>query len=622
MRGRESGALVFVVSLVALAGACGDNTPARHGTGPDGGPNPDTRADVDAGDDGDAALAAGDALAEMTTDLPGENDANRDEAETQLDGGDASDASDTSDAGDASNGRDTSDVGDASDGRDASDGGDASDGSGASDGGDASDGGGASDGGDASDSGGLTPSPSCVIARPSVGPSHPALNGVLATLGGDRTSADGAPYAVTFAVTTDISDGNAVELAIDDGAAPTIVTTFSAQAIGGKAVFTNVALVSGLVYDVVARCTGDDGRTNHSEMRPFPVDAIAPELAVSKPHAGEAIPPTGLTNGAFPVCASTTSGDAVALEAALGSRRDNLCVSAGGSPDCKPVAVVGTDVCVDVPCSGDAPFDITVTLGDRAGNVQKNILLGVSCFSTLPSVRIVSPASDAPPFADVSKHLLAANQPQGFRDLDATATDAQTNVVACANRAGMLELHVGLDGATLPALGSAVPARAAEPADGCPAGFAFAATFADVTLPESTEATDTSLVLATELFVQLTDLSATKNTSPPVELWVDSIAPVLRITAPVEICGSYHQSSDAFMTSATLTSTGPIVVFTLTNDTSTKTFSSTTFTTLTFPAVSFAQGVTSVVGTAHDAAGNVTGTKPNPCLVTVGPNPP
>jgi hypothetical protein len=590
-RDRGNGARLFVVSLVVLLGACGDNIPARHTGGTDGGTNLDARPDADA-------------PAEMTTDLPEQSDANDgrdDAAETHLDGGDAP----NDDGGDATNDHGTSDDGDAPDGGGASDGGDAA------------------NGGEApSDGGGLTPSPSCVLARPAVGASHPALNGVAAALGGDRTSADGAPYAVTFEVTTDISDGNAVELAIDDVAAPTVVTLFSAQAIGGKAVFTNVALVSGLVYDVVARCTNDGGHANLSERGSFPVDAIAPQLTVSKPHAGEAIPPTGLTNGVFPVCASTTSDDAVAIEPALGSRRDNLCVSAGGSPDCAPVTTTGTDVCIGVVCSGDAPFDVTVTLGDRAGNLQKTTIAGVSCFSTLPSVRVVLPLSDAPPFMDVSKHLLAANQPQGFRDLDAATDGAQTNIVTYANRAGMLELQVGFDGTTLPTVGNAVPVRAAVPADGCPAGFAFAATFSDVTLSESIEATDTSLVTATELAVQLTDISATKNSSPPVDLWVDSIAPVLSITAPVEICGSYHQSSDIFISSATLTSTGPIVVFTLTNATSTKTFSSTTFTTLTFPSVSFAQGVTSVVGTAHDAAGNATGTKPSPCLVTVGPDPP
>ena len=80
-------------------------------------------------------------------------------------------------------------------------------------------------------------------------------------------------------------------------------------------------------------------------------------------------------------------------------------------------------------CPGDAPFDVILTLGDIAGNVQRSVIANVTCYSTLPSVLIVSPTSDAPTFTDPSRHLLAASVPQTFRD-NAAAAGAQTDVVA------------------------------------------------------------------------------------------------------------------------------------------------------------------------------------------------
>ncbi|HSZ81851.1 MAG TPA: hypothetical protein VLA14_06195, partial [Polyangia bacterium] len=354
--------------------------------------------------------------------------------------------------------------------------------------------------------------------------------------------------------------------------------------------------------------------------RTFPADATPPDLVVTAPHAGDAIGPSGLTNGAFPVCGSTTSADAVGLSPALGARDANFCASVGGSPTCAAATTTGADVCVQVPCPGDATFDITVTLTDVNGNATTESIANVSCFSTLPSVNIVAPVSDAPTFSDLSKRLLAADTPQPLHDLSADA-GAQTNVVACSNRAGSVVLLAGLAGDVLGAIGTAAT-RVALPGDGCPTGFSFSATFSSVTLPESAEAADTSLLTATELRADFTDLSNTKNSSPVVDLWVDSIDPALVLTSPPDICGSTHTPNEdgAYVIFATVTATAPNVRIDLTNAMSTQTFSSTTFDmTMEFPFVVFAPGTTFETGSVRDDAGNSAGLTPSPCIVTVGP---
>ncbi len=359
-----------------------------------------------------------------------------------------------------------------------------------------------------------------------------------------------------------------------------------------------------------------------SATKTYPVDTTPPELTVSEPHSGDFIPPSGLTNGTFPVCGGTTSTDAVDLDPALGTRSANGCIGAGGSPTCFAVPSGGAQGCLPVLCPGDAPFDVVVTLGDVAGNVQRKVISNVTCFSTLPSIVIVAPLSDAPTFTNTSKRLLAATASQALRD-NAAAAGAQTDVVACANRAGTIALFTGRQGdATLAAVGGPKVTRVALAADHCPPGVLFAATFAGVTLLESTEAPDTSLVAATELRADLVDQSGAKNSSPLVDLWVDSVAPVLLITAPVDICNSYHQANDFYASTETVTSTAPNVDLTLTNSTSTQNFSSTTFTSLTFPFVVFTQGQSTLAGTARDDAGNTSLLQPNPCVVTVGTAPP
>jgi hypothetical protein len=463
--------------------------------------------------------------------------------------------------------------------------------------------------------------PACHITAPIIGPSHVALNGVPAAQGGDRATADGTPYAVAFEVTTSVPNDQTVELAVSDAATPPTVVIYTAMVTKGKARFPAVPLQTGATYRVAARCLDRDGEVGASDTEEYPVDTTAPDLVVVHPSPGEAIPPSGLTDGAFPVCGHTGSADAVNLPAALGARAANFCADVSGRPNCAAAAATGSDVCVNLPCPGDGAFDVEVTLTDAAGNLQQEIVSGVSCFSTLPMIHIVTPDSDVSPFTDISKRLLASSASQGLRDQAAGTPGAQTNVVACSSRAGTITLFAGLADASLTAVGAGLTTRVAVAADACPSGSSFAVTFPSVTLPESSEDAETKLVAPTELRADIVDVSSAKNSSPIVHLWVDSIAPVLSLTAPADLCGSTHQSAGTFETAETVTSTAPIVELILTTNDFTETFSSATFTNTTFPSVVFVPGETHLAGTARDAAGNTSDLQPAPCVVTVGAAP-
>jgi len=589
----------LVVAACSVAAGCGDNTPGRVGPAlPDAGVRDAGARDVGARDVGARDAGAGadgqgaDAIADARGDQVEASDLAGDIAS-----GDDADARPTGDGVDAHDAAETGD--------------------GAPDGDAAGSGDGAS--GDVANE--TATVVECAITGPDLTVMHPMLNGVPVAQGGDRASAAGDPYQAAFEVTTSVADNQIVELTVDDAASPTQVTTYTASVANGKAEFPGVTLPVDGVYDVAARCLAKDGTVGLSGPQQFPVDTTPPDLTVTEPQGGEFFSPSELTDGTFPVCGSTDSADAAGLDPALGPRSMNACFAAGGSPTCFAVPTTDTSGCLPVLCPGDAPFDVVVTLGDVAGNVTTTTISNVTCFSTLPSIRIVAPLSDTPPFTDLSKHLLDSSAPQAFRD-NAAAPGAQTNVVVCANRAGTIQLFDGHKGdAMLTAAGAPVGTRTALASDGCPTGFLFAVTFAGVTLPDSTEAADTTLVAATELRADLVDLSATKNSSPLVDLWVDSVAPILLITAPADICNSYHQSNDIYTSTETVTSTAPDVDLSLTNNSSTENFDSETFTSLTFPAVVFTQGETFLQGTVRDAAGNVSLLQPNPCTVTVGPGP-
>jgi Fibronectin type III domain len=469
--------------------------------------------------------------------------------------------------------------------------------------------------------------PTCNISQPTISGTHPALNGVLAPAG-DRASQIGSPYQVTFVVTTNAEDGQPVTLAFNNAAPPATVTTLNGTASGGSVTF-GLQLVPDGTYQVIATCKNAAGISGDSGLTNFPVDTTAPDLAVTKPMDGDFLGPTVLdTQGRFSVCGKTTSADAANLPASLGAGVNNLCVSLGGSATCvgtAPVTAVNTEACVLVTCPGGAPFNITVTLKDAAGNPTATTVQGVSCASMLPSVQVITPVSDAPTFTDQSKHILAANAPVGIPDQNPGLAGAQADVVACTDRAGSATLLVGLSGGTLNQLGAAITPVAAVPADNCPAGLGFVARFSGVTLPESIENTNGSIATPTELRVRVVDPvnPVIIGTSVPVDVWVDTNPPVLTLRTPANLCGSFQQSSTTITQDVTLNAENGNVVMQVANGTAVDTLAPSSFASgvATFLAVQFDPGQNDVTATDRDPAGNLTALAPVPCSVTIGSAP-
>ncbi len=206
--------LACALALVVLGMdvGCGDNIAARRAPGPsDGGPH-------------DGATDAAD-----TSPLVDGNDGETDGRVMDL-----ADADDGDSADGPSDGTSSFDGAAGSDGAAAGSDGSAagSDGSGGSAGSDA----GTADApsveasGDAplSDGADGPMVPDCAITSPNLTVMHPMLNGVSTAEGGDRASADNVPYQVTFEVTSSIADNQNVELTIDNLAAPTQTTVYTA----------------------------------------------------------------------------------------------------------------------------------------------------------------------------------------------------------------------------------------------------------------------------------------------------------------------------------------------------------------------------------------------------------
>lgn len=469
--------------------------------------------------------------------------------------------------------------------------------------------------------------PTCTITKPAIDQAtHPALNNIPVANGGDRFSSPGADYQVVFEVTTTVEDGRPVKLDIVNAADAAAVTSITGKAMGGKATFQGVTLRPDGTYKATATCTNTAGIAGVSANTTYLVDTVAPDLTISSPADGRHFNPADLTNGAFSVCVQTTATDAVGLPASLGNGGKNLSAAIGNASPLNPgpVAAVNTDACVSVPCpTGSAPFDVTVQLTDLAGNPTVKKISGVSCSSTLPSVQIISPVGDMAPFSDVSKRLLAAGSTNAFKDLDPNTPGAQANVVACTDRATQnATLYVGQAGGALTALGAPVTLNAAAPTDNCPNGLGFVAKFNNVTLPESAETDAGALVTATELRVDVTDVSLSVGSSPLTDIWVDSIGPALQPLTPSNLCGVLFQSTTDVTTEVRFLSSVSDTTLRVTNgatDTYTNPASlgSNAFS---FPAVVFRVGDNAVSALAAELSGN-SSVLPSPCTVRVGTPP-
>jgi hypothetical protein len=470
--------------------------------------------------------------------------------------------------------------------------------------------------------------PTCNISAPTISGTHPALNGVLAPVG-DRASQIGSPYQVTFTVTTNAEDGQPVTLSFKTTGSAGAATVLNATASGGTATF-GVPLSPDGTYDVSATCKNAAGVTGNTPLTSFPVDTTPPDLTVTSPASGQHLGPTDLdSQGRFKVCGRTSATDAVNLPAALGAAVNNLCVALAGSASCVATAAetaINTDACAMVPCPGGAPFDLSVTLKDAAGNPSTPVVIqGVACASTLPSVQVITPVSDAPAFNDPSKHLLNANAPVGVRDQDANTAGAQTDVVACTDRNGSASLFSGLSGQPMTTPQATVTTVAAVPADNCPSGLGFVARFPGVTLQESIENTNGSLATPTELRVVVTDAvnPASVGTSIPVDVWVDTVPPVLTLATPANLCGSFFQSSTAVTQAVTFNAENGSVILQVANGATTPTYMPSSFASgvATFAAVPFNPGQSDVTATETDPAGNQTTFPSTACSVIVGSAP-
>jgi len=469
----------------------------------------------------------------------------------------------------------------------------------------------------------------CVIAKPVLSATHPKLNGVPVAEGGDRASAPGQDYQVAFEVTTSIEDGQPVSLTVDGKAQAAL-----SLAQGGTAKFAGVTLAPDGDHEVSATCTPKVGSSGASTKLTFPVDTTPPDLSNATPPDGKFIGPTEDSNSAkaglqFAVCAETTATDAVDLPSSLGSGQNNFCVGIGtASPTCaaaKSGAVSGKNGgCVELDCPGGAPFDLVVTLRDEAGNPVQKTLKGVSCASSLPGVQIIEPIDGTG--ADVTTHILAANATQTRKDQDATKAGAQYTVVACSNVAGKATLRAGIAGGTLAAVAgqidiATVPAQAS---DNCPSGLGQVVKFTNADLPDSSMTADgkNQLVQASQIEVDVVDVSVAKGTSPAVKTWIDSTAPTINPWIPSDLCGKLFQSATDVSQNFVLASTNSPVSVTITSTGTPTTYTETGWASgfASFGSVLFKVGINDVVATTTEPSGNK-GALKAPCTATVG-NPP
>jgi len=463
--------------------------------------------------------------------------------------------------------------------------------------------------------------PTCDITKPIITTTHPALNGVPASQGGDRASAAGSPYQVAFEVTTNIEDGRPVSLQVNDS--PQLVT---ALASAGKATFTGVPLSPDGDFSLVATCQAASGKTSHSGVATFTVDTAPPEFSVTAPVAGKHFGPTEDSDATaagqqFQVCASTQSLDALNLPDNLGAAQNNFCVGMGtATPLCVPVTGDGSGApCVTLTCKDREPFDLKVTLGDLAGNSAQTTVQGISCTSELPAVAIIDPVDGTG--SDITTHILAASATSGRKDENAVKPGAQFTVVACTDvPAGPMTLLGAVKGQTPQALATTT-AVAAVAGDNCPVGKSYVGKFAGATLPESEETTLGVLLNPTELTVMVSD-QGTTGTSPAVDLWVDSVSPSINQFIPNPLCGSLIQSTTLVNKQVTLLTGSVPVSVTVTNNGNADHYTAAVadLGQAQVGSVAFGLGVNSVVATTVDPAGNP-GALISPCNVTVG-NPP
>lgn len=474
--------------------------------------------------------------------------------------------------------------------------------------------------------------PTCDIVKPIISPTHPKLNGVPASQGGDRVSADNAPYQVAMEVDTSVSDGQPVLLSVSGSS-----TGLTGTAQGGKAVFPGVTLSPDGDYDVKATCIPKKGIDGFSTGH-YTVDSTPPDLNVLKVTAsgasalttGDHFGPnddadTGKSGLQMRICGTTTATDALDLPTTLGAAQNNFCVGIGtSSPKCAQATSGGAGssgdgACVDIDCPGNGPFAITTTLKDDAGNPIASTVKNITCSATNPTVQFLDPVGDTAPFSDVSKHILAASMPAPQRrDQDASKPGTQYDVIACttATDGGAL-LEGGRQGNTLTQIASA--SVTPDTNKQCPSQFPSVVKFTGVTIPESSTGQGFVLSKATELKVTVTAAS-TASGSATIDLWVDSVVPTLSIQSPTGLCGTLFKSSTAVTKDVVFSTSIAPVTFTIDNAT-VPNQGPLSFNRVTFTGVQFPVGTSQLAASVTKPSGNI-GYLQSPCTVQVSANPP
>lgn len=363
---------------------------------------------------------------------------------------------------------------------------------------------------------------SCSISKPVISPTHPALNGVPVAEGGDRASAVGNPYQVAFEVTTSAESGSTVSLEVDKKA-----DSVKAQVgADGKARFAGVTLTPDGNHSVKALCKALSGPTGTSAEAIFPVDTKAPDMTVSGVASNQAITVAEdidpATDGIqFDVCGQTKATDATDLPASLGTAaQKNFCVKNGSSPaSCEPVKSGKGCVRLDCNAIGSAAQTVVVTIKDAAGNPAKETFTEVKCQTGNPTVQIVDPVAYDP----ASSGPVILNK---SKDADPAVYGFQYAVTACTNApAGSKATlqHKAPQQQSAP-IGGEVDVVAAQASDNCPTGLPNVAKWPGVTLAESSELADGTLVEVTRLRADVVVGGATYS-SASMDEWVDSTAP-------------------------------------------------------------------------------------------------
>jgi len=458
--------------------------------------------------------------------------------------------------------------------------------------------------------------PACAIETPK----GPYLNGRPVADGGDRVNDVKDPFATAFVITTDIEDGQTVTLTVDGD------SSLKGTASGGKAAFGKVTLAPDGFHTVSANCQNAAGNVGGSGPNKYDVHTGPVTLTVTQPTDGKAF---GIgddvdlaTPGVqFKVCGTTTTADAIDVPADAKLGQKNFC-AAIGTATALCDSMHSTESCVTVTCpDGSAPFEVNVVLSDKAGNQAKGIVKGVRCESKLPSVQIVAPIA-----YDAAKPSTILNLAAG--ETGSSAGSLKKTVIACTDKAAAkAQLLVGKAAGTLTARGAPVDVSPATGPDGCPSALGYVARISTV-LPESDESSDGkgTLATATEIRVDVTDSGGNTGKSPAVDLWVDSVPPVLTLTDP--FCGkTYPGTADVTSTARIIGDTLPFT-YKVTGSSSSASYVVTAFdvpptslpSAATLSTVKYYLGASALTLTAKDAAGNSTDALSS-CTVYVGSPP-